>query len=143
MARAVIDHSKQGLPGSQRQEPSAYCWQHCREYAQGHERREKMNMNVSSAKDISDVLSNARIRSRHCVYAGRRIAGGRSGQGKETGRLCDRHPRNPTNSMVVQCVGVIRISKKSWMTRSSRFSSRAKSTPSTINGLISPSLPKA
>jgi ABC-type amino acid transport substrate-binding protein len=104
----------------------------------------KMNMNVISAKDMSESYPMLESDRAIAFMQGDALLAGEVAKTKKpedwaTGPS----PRNPTNSMVVQYVGGIRISKKSWITRSSRFSSRAKSTPSTINGLLSPSLPKA
>jgi hypothetical protein len=103
----------------------------------------KMNMNVISAKDMSESYPMLESDRAIAFMQGDALLAGEMAKAKKPEDWATGTPRNPTNSMVVQHVGEIRISKKSWMTRSSRFSSGAKSTPSTINGLLSPSLPKA
>jgi hypothetical protein len=100
----------------------------------------KMNMNVISAKDMSESYPMLESYRAIAFMQGDALLAGEMAKAKKPEEWATDTPRNPTNSMVVQYVGGIRISKKkSWMTRSSRFSSGAKSTPSTINGLLSPS----
>ena len=93
-----------------------------------------MNMNAISGKDISESYPMLESGRAIAFMQGDALLAGEMAKAKKPEDWATGPPRNPTNSMVVQCVGVIRISRGCLLRHDLGISARFHPEPAVLWG---------